>query len=114
MAPDHMIAADAAALFASDLSSRCRPSQATTVAAIRTAISAYGGVRGCLGALAAAYGEHPEAAVPRMRWALETIEGIYPQAAPSAMATPAAPGPVLGLDQEEGANRVVRSIARCL
>lgn len=30
--------------------------------------------------MAAAYGDHPETAVPRMRWALSTVERLYPPA----------------------------------
>ena len=81
MAPDRMVAARAAALFASDLSSRCHPSRAAVAAAIRTAIATHGGVRGCFGEVAAAYGERPETAVPRMRWARQTIEATYAPAA---------------------------------
>lgn len=92
MAPDRMIAARAAALFASDLSSQCRPSQAAVAAAIGRAIAAFGGVSGCVGQVAAAYGDRPETAVPRMRWARQTIDAIYPPAAASAMATVQSPG----------------------
>lgn len=138
MAPDRMIAARAAALFASDLSSQGRPSQAAVAAAIRRAIAACGGVRGCLGEVAAAYGERPETAVPRMRWARQTIDAIYSPAAASAMATVLSPDPaslvrgpgrigrletgrghhavaasgsVLGIDELEGTSSVVSSIA---
>jgi hypothetical protein len=84
MAPDHIAAARAAALFASDLSSRCRPRQVDVAAAIKTAIAAHSGVRGCVGEVAAAYGEHPETAAPRMRWARQTIRSAYSPAALAA------------------------------
>lgn len=62
----------AEALFASAL----QPSDRPTVTQIRTAIArsvrTYGGARGCAAALAAEYGEHPETASARMRWALDT------------------------------------------
>jgi hypothetical protein len=74
MALHHTAENRAAALFASDLSRYCRPSRADVAAAIGTAMAAQGGVRGCLGEVAAAYGEHPETAVLRMRWARQTIE----------------------------------------
>jgi hypothetical protein len=77
MALDLLIAARADALFASDLSVRCGPSQAAVETAIRSAVRAHGGVRGCAGEVGAAYGEHPETAVARMRWALQVIEAIY-------------------------------------
>ncbi len=111
MASDRMIAARAAALFASDLSSRCEPSQAAVAAAIRTAIADCGGVLGCLGKVAAAYGEHPETAVPRMRWARQTIDAIYSPTTTSATATMAAPGSVLGIDEVEGVRSVVSAVA---
>ena len=103
MAPHHTVAARAAALFASDLSRYCRPSPAHVEAAIRTAITAHGGVPGCFGEVAAAYGEHPETAVPRMRWARQTIEATHSPAAVSAMATAVASGWVRGNDEAEGA-----------
>jgi len=86
MTPDNTAAAGAAALFASDLSSRCRPSQADVATAISTAIATHGGVRGCVEEVAAAYGECPESAVPRMRWALQTIQSTCsPATAPVAL-----------------------------
>lgn len=111
MAPDRMVAARAAALFASDLSSHCRPSQANVTAAIRTAIATYGGILGCFGEVAAAFGERPETAVPRMRWARQTIHATYSPAAEPAMATAAASGPVPDRDDLEGTRRIVSSIA---
>ena len=77
MRPDRPIAACAAALFVSDLSNQCCPSAAAAAAAVRNAIAAYGGVQGCIAEVAAAYGEHPEIAAPRMRWACQTIDAIY-------------------------------------
>ena len=50
------------------------------------AIAAHGGVRGCVGEVAAAYGEYPETAVPRMQWARQTIQSTYSQAAAPVMA----------------------------
>ncbi len=73
-------AARAYALFASDLSSQCCLDEVAVAAAIRTAIAAHG-VRGCAGEVGAAYGEHPETAAPRMRWARNVLEAIYAPAA---------------------------------
>lgn len=78
MGHDRLNAARAEALFASDLSSRCYPSKDVVAAAISNAVRAYGGVRGCAGEMGAAYGEYPEIAAPRMRWARQVIEAIYP------------------------------------
>ena len=69
MALDHLTTARAAALFASDLSYQWLPGEAAVEAAISSALTACGGVDGCVSALAAAYGDHPETAVPRMKWA---------------------------------------------
>jgi hypothetical protein len=68
------LTARASALFASDLSARCDHSRAEIAAAIRRGIRSYGGVHGCVGEVAAAYGEHPETAALRMRWARSVVE----------------------------------------
>jgi hypothetical protein len=77
MTSQWLIAARAEALFASDLPVRCLPDQATVTAAIRRAVRAYG-VRGCAGAVGAAYGDYPETAPDRMRWARQVIEAVFP------------------------------------
>jgi hypothetical protein len=60
----------AEALFVSPL----QPSEHPNAAAVRTAIGVsfreFGGAGGCAAQCAAEFGEHPEVAVPRMRWAL--------------------------------------------
>jgi hypothetical protein len=111
MPSHHTVATRAAALFASDLSRYCRPSSADVAAAIRTAIAAHGGVRGCIGEVAAAYGDHPESAVPRMRWARRTIEATRSPVAGFAMATAVPSGSVRDIDETEGTKRSVGSIA---
>ena len=65
-------AARAGALFASPLQRSDEPSARQVRQAIATAIAAYG-VRGCAARVAQAYGDHPETAVPRMRWARATV-----------------------------------------
>jgi hypothetical protein len=60
----------AEALFASDLQPSERPTEAQVVRAIHTSLVARGGAAGCAAAMAAEYGEHPETAAVRMRWAL--------------------------------------------
>ena len=57
--PAPSLAARAEALFASDLSVRGQYTQIEVAAAIRRAIDAHRGLRGCAGEVAAAYGEHP-------------------------------------------------------
>jgi hypothetical protein len=74
---DPCLAARAEALFASDVSASSRPSPAQVERAIRWALVRYGGVPGCAAEVAFAYGDHPDTAVPRMRWARTVVEGIY-------------------------------------
>jgi hypothetical protein len=75
-APAQLLGARAEALFASDLSARCEYTQIEVAAAIRHAISAHNGILGCVAEVAAAYGEHPETAARRMRWARTVIESF--------------------------------------
>ncbi len=74
---DPLTAARAAALFVSDVSAAEQPSDAEVDAAIRTALRAHGGSRGCAADMAAAYGDHPELAAPRMRWARGVVDRRY-------------------------------------
>lgn len=59
----------AEALFVSQLQPSDRPSAAQVRAAIEASMTAFGGT-GCAARCAAEFGEHPEVAVTRMRWAL--------------------------------------------
>ncbi|MFC8434006.1 hypothetical protein [Streptomyces sp. NPDC057253] len=79
---DLLTAARAEALFTSDLSTGSEPTRAEIAAAIRRAILDHGGSRGCATILAWAYGERPETAVPRMRWALGRVRAVYPRTTP--------------------------------
>jgi hypothetical protein len=72
-----LLAARAAALFASDLPAGSRPSAALVEVAIASAVRSCGGTRGCVAALAAAYGDYPETAVVRMRWARSVVQDAY-------------------------------------
>ena len=67
-------AARADALFASALQRSDEPSAAQVRQAIAGAIRAFG-ARGCAARVAQAYGEHPETAVQRMRWARAIVKG---------------------------------------
>src|SRR3954454_2267591 len=73
---DLLTAARTEALFTSHLSAGPPPSRAAVHAAIQHAVRAYGGTRGCTGEVAAAYGEHPDTAAPRMRWAHHVIQAL--------------------------------------
>jgi hypothetical protein len=67
----------AEALFASCL----QASQCPTSGAVRDAVAVTlrsRGVRGCAAAVAEEFGSHPETAVPRMTWALQTVRSTYP------------------------------------
>jgi len=64
------------ALFTSDLSARCAYTRIEVTTAIRRAIGTYHGTGGCAAEVAAAYGEHPETAASRMRWARAVVDGI--------------------------------------
>jgi hypothetical protein len=82
---DLLTAARAEALFTSDISASSQPSPVEVAAAIRQAVRRYGGTRGCAAEVAAAYGDRPETAAPRMRWARGVVETAYTrQARPAA------------------------------
>jgi hypothetical protein len=85
---DPLTAARAAALFVSNLSASARPSSADIEAAIRHSLRTHGGIRGCSADVAAAYGDYPELAAPRMRWARDVVENLY-QHLPAHPARPA-------------------------
>lgn len=74
----------AAALFASDLSALCEHTRVEVAAAIGRAIGTHHGIGGCAAEVAAAYGEHPETAAHRMRWALTVVERLVEPAAERA------------------------------
>ncbi|MFG1920591.1 hypothetical protein [Cryptosporangium sp. NPDC048952] len=65
------LAVAAEALFVSPLQPSERPTPAEVEAAIDVSLRSFGGPTGCACWLAAEYGEHPEVAAERMRWALE-------------------------------------------
>jgi uncharacterized membrane protein len=64
----------AAAVFVSDLQPSDRPTPGQVAAAVLESLYAYGGATGCAAAVAAEYGEHPETAAARMRWALSLVD----------------------------------------
>jgi hypothetical protein len=67
-------AARADALFASALQRSEEPSAAQVRQAIAATICAFG-ARGCAALVAHEYGEHPETAAQRMRWARAVVGG---------------------------------------
>ena len=73
---DPMTAARAAALFVSDISAFTHPSPAEVDAAIRVFLGTRG-ERACAAEVAAAYGDYPDVAAGRMRWARGLVETLY-------------------------------------
>jgi hypothetical protein len=67
--------ARADALFASALQRSDEPSADQVRQAIAAALRAFG-AEGCAARVAQAYGEHPETAVLRMRWARAAVTGV--------------------------------------
>ena len=88
----------AEALVVSVLQRSDRPSPSQVRGAVAAAICAYGD-RGCAELVAQEFGDHPETAVERMRWARGGRRGVHPTAAPAcAGQCPETPGlPVDGL-----------------
>jgi hypothetical protein len=68
-------------LFTSDLPTGAPADRASVETAIREAVRANGGIRGCVARLAWDYGDHPETAAPRMAWALRLAEQTKPRSA---------------------------------
>ena len=64
--------ARADALFASSLQRSDEPTAAQVHWAIAAALAAFG-IRGCAARVAQEYGEHPETAMQRMRWARAAV-----------------------------------------
>jgi hypothetical protein len=78
------------ALFASALQRSDAPSAAQVHQAITAAVRAFG-TRGCAARVAQAYGEHPETAVLRMRWARTAVSSAFGGVSAEPARTPAAP-----------------------
>ena len=76
----------AGALFASGLQRSDEPSAWQVRQAVAAAVAAYGGP-GCTARVAQAFGEHPETAVTRMRWARAMVASVFggsqPELAPA-------------------------------
>jgi hypothetical protein len=73
--------ARAEALFASRVPTGTRLDRTEATRAIHYAVRVHNGIRGCAAALAAAYGDYPDTAAPRMRWARQVILSVYPREA---------------------------------
>jgi hypothetical protein len=64
------------ALFLSDLQASQHPDRREVRAAIRRTVRS-SGADGCAAQVAQEFGDHPETAVSRMRWARETVSLAY-------------------------------------
>lgn len=94
------------ALFVSAIQRSDKPGKDHVLKAIAAAVRAYGD-RGCAGRVAQEFGDHPETAVARMRWACEMAReatGWVPEPVPDGI--PHRPGlPVTGPRAEDLAAR---------
>ena len=70
------------ALFASLLQRSDNPSAGQIRKAIAAAVRAYGGP-GCVQRVAQEFGDHPEAAVDRMRWARAVADELFASPSPA-------------------------------
>jgi hypothetical protein len=95
-----LTAARAEALFNSDLPMGKPATTAQVASAIRDSVRRLGGARACAAEVAAAYGDCPEAAVLRMRWALRVVTAAYRSgASPTPRGDPDEP---IGTRKESG------------
>ncbi|OLB80148.1 MAG: hypothetical protein AUI14_07790 [Actinobacteria bacterium 13_2_20CM_2_71_6] len=69
----------AEALFVCDLQPSQRPAPEQVRRAVAAMLCRYG-PRWCAARMAQEFGEHPETAVPRMVWAVQTVRQCYPVA----------------------------------
>lgn len=76
------------ALFVSTVQRSDQPSTGQVRQAVATAVRRFGG-RGCLGLVAQEFGEHPELAAARMRWALRLTAGAFGEPGEPEPAAPA-------------------------
>jgi hypothetical protein len=75
--PNSFEAVRAEALFVSTLQCSDGPAAEQVRRAVATMLRQRG-IRGCAAQVAGEFGDHPETAVTRMRWAIETIRSAYP------------------------------------
>jgi hypothetical protein len=84
------------ALFVSGMQRSDEPSDDQVRAAVDAAVRAYGD-RGCAARVAQEFGDHPEAAVSRMRWARTVVDGAFSRPVPAPDGIGGRPGlPVSG------------------
>jgi len=88
--PVSLDAVRAEALFASSLQSTDHPAPEQVRDAVTATLRRWG-VQGCAACVAGEFGDHPDVAVVRMRWALAEVRAAYPSTpAPATLVTTAA------------------------
>jgi len=93
------------ALFASALQRSDVPSASQLRRAIAVALDGYG-APGCAGRVAQEFGDHPETAAARMRWARATVAALDGQRAPRIRRMPAADSSTLGRNPAAGLSAI--------
>lgn len=83
--PNSFEAVRAEALFVSTLQCSDGPAAEQVRRAVATTLRQRG-IRGCAAQVAGEFGDHPDTAVSRMRWALATVRSVYPIPARLALA----------------------------
>jgi len=76
----NMTDARCAALFASGLQQSDVPTGDAVAEAVQRAVRRFG-VRGCEGRMAQEFGDHPEAAIDRMRWVRQLVREMQTSSA---------------------------------
>jgi hypothetical protein len=79
--PSTFEAVRAEALFASTLQSSESPGPEQVRRTVSSTLRRLG-IRGCAAQVAGEFGDHPDAAVARMGWALATVSSVYPVSSP--------------------------------
>jgi hypothetical protein len=95
------------ALFASGLQRSERPTAEAAAAAIGRAVRQFG-IRGCASRMAQEFGDHPQAAAERMRWARLVVAETTARPQPSAEPHGQSPAPA---GWANGARSATRSAA---
>jgi hypothetical protein len=85
--PTTLEAIRAEALFVSTLQSSESPGPDHVRRAVTTTLARLG-MRGCAAHVAGEFGDHPETAVARMAWALDTIRAVYTAPPPAVALVP--------------------------
>ncbi|HEV7824055.1 MAG TPA: hypothetical protein VGP02_04050 [Mycobacteriales bacterium] len=80
--PSAFEAVRAEALFASTLQSSESPRPDQVRRTVSATLRRFG-IRGCAARVAGEFGDHPDAAVVRMTWALMTVRSVYPVSSPA-------------------------------